>query len=480
MTATWEEIKSALLPNYGFLSPFVPTVDKATIDRINELLNSGKLEQFRYEPLLVESLLADCSTLLDRCLAYRREAREFEAEAVRFAIEYEKTNELLDLEERLDKSTSEQHLLAAEAQLLGVAAEQFSEATDLGPGFSMQTRSASDTASARSQIWESRIKILGERRAVLRKWQEAYMARHKAPGTAHNYEERMSRLVQFLAEDLYEAHRKSDALFQGIRRIHGSEVLLPPLAEGVLDELVSSVRRASRLMDAHRQNEITYDLVVPLCQPWNASSAALIDAKQLLEYGKNPHRQPLSFELANVFHNQTNVRIRAVGLSFGNTDEPRSTSTSTSSSSSSSKPWGISGQTDTTGTSKSESDGTAMAAVFAKYRIRATIHTPEQENEDGSKYSRPPIVLGNLSIFGGGAPIALETGPQCQNIDPTTGKWRIFLENSAVHSGPSAIPLFDKKGRSVIHDLKLHLRIAATFTSGDSAFRPKTRRRSAK
>lgn len=257
-------------------------------------------------------------------------------------------------------------------------------------------------------------------------------------------------------------------------------MLLAPLAEGVLDELVSSVRRASRLMDAHRQNEITYDLVVPLCQPWNASSAALIDAKQLLEYGKNPHRQPLSFELANVFHNQTNVRIRAVGLSFGNTDEPRSTSTSTSSSSSSSKPWGISGQTDTTGTSKSESDGTAMAAVFAKYRIRATIHTPEQENEDGSKYSRPPIVLGNLSIFGGGAPIALETGPQCQNIDPTTGKWRIFLENSAVHSGPSAIPLFDKKGRSVIHDLKLHLRIAATFTSGDSAFRPKTRRRSAK
>lgn len=473
MTTAWDEVKARLLPRYGFLLPFTTTIEKATIDRINELLKSGKMDQFHYEPLLIESLFADCSTLLDRCLAYRREAREFEVEAVRFAMEYEKAIELLKIEEKLDNETSESLLLTAEAKSLSIASEKFGKVSDLGPGFSTQALAGSKSADARSGIWDTRLQILSERRATLQKWQDAYMARHKAPGAAHNYEERMDRLVQFMAEDLYEAYLKARFLFQGVQRIYSRRIDLPPLTEGILDELVGSVRRAARFVDAQRQNEIMYDLVIPLCQPWNASGKALIDTDQLIEYGKSPYKKPLTFELTDVFFNQTGVRLKAMGLSFGNVNEGRSTSSMTSRS----KQWGSAGDTDTNGTS----DSTAWANEFAKYRIRATVHTPAQTNLDGSKYWRPPVVLGNLSIYGGVSPIALESGLQCQNIDPS-GRWSLFLENNAVHSGPKSMLVFKKNGKSFIEDLKLHLRIASTFTSGDSAFRPNTvskRRRSA-
>jgi hypothetical protein len=473
MDTAWLETKKKLFSKYRFLEPFIPTVEAATIEQIETLLDSCELRTYRYEPLLVENHLSDCSLLLDRCLAYRREARDFEIEAVSFALEYEKSNEVLDVEELLEQEVSEEALLTNEGMQLAAAANVFmQEGSGLAQGFAAQTAALSAASSARSLLWKRKTERLVQRRAITRKWQEAYKARHEAPGSAHNYVERMRRVVRLLAEDLHEAHCKAAALFSGMRIIYGEKFALPVLQDGVIDELVLGVRRVSRYLDAARQTEMSYDVVIPLCQPWSQEDTAIITEKDLKTFLKNAKTSSLPFTLKGVFFNQEFVRIKAVGLSFGNTSEAFSPVFECKYQ----KPLSSKDAEGDSGEAVNGASTTEVASShYAKYRLRVTLHTPQQLDTDGKPYSRPPIVFGNMAVFGGSAPVAVDDGANCRNLCPL-GLWRLIIESNVVSAGADREDVWHW-GASIIHDLKLHLRVSARFTSGDSAFRPITEQR---
>ena len=454
---TWQDAKLTLAQDFPFLLPFlVPTVEHATIKQIEDGLASGSIIKYEYEQLLFESHLSDVSALLDRCLAYRRDAREMEIEAVRFAIEYSKTAALLKIEDDLDKKTSEVPILEQEAAALRRAATEFEKVGGLGQGFSEANSGHSASAEARSSAYADRLKLQEDRRAEIRHWEEVYRARHEAPGSAHNYIERMERLVAFLAEDLYESYAKGEAVLAGINRIYSQQFEMPKMGYGLLDNLVAITRRVCRFLDSTHQHEVTYDLVVPLRQPWNHKNTSLVSDKEWKDVAKGRGALPIKFRLSPNVFNQTCVRVRAVGVSFGCADEPEST-TSTSSS--------------TTGSTNSTTK--SFGAAYAKYRIRATIHTPSQSKLT-SEYFRPPVVLGDVSIYGGGAALALDNSSACRNISPF-GEWRIFLEQYAVRGAEGKLEVFQPVifggTDPIMNDIKLHLRITARFNGTGSAFK---------
>src|SRR5262249_35863118 len=73
-------------------SPWITNVfvdDKLLYEYIRDAVNEVKDKDPPYNPFLYESLMADVSGALDRCLAYRRECASLESQAVNRALEYE-------------------------------------------------------------------------------------------------------------------------------------------------------------------------------------------------------------------------------------------------------------------------------------------------------------------------------------------------------------------------------------------------------
>jgi hypothetical protein len=81
--SAWNNAKQALLhdPEFGWLSAFEGdvTVDSIVYDVTSNLVHVEPL----YDPCQMETLVSSASSLLDRCLTYRRDMYDLEERAVR-------------------------------------------------------------------------------------------------------------------------------------------------------------------------------------------------------------------------------------------------------------------------------------------------------------------------------------------------------------------------------------------------------------
>ncbi len=421
-SAAWSGFKTRLQTKSPWLDAFT---DSAVVQAI-ELIKL-KLEN-PYEPLLLETMLKEASEALDRCLALRREAYELEIAAVKAAADYQLFLDLDPTDAELDTIALAIPRLQGEQSGYHKASMSYTDKGFQGHDETLSSSAQDDLDAARK-----RQALLTRRRDTRKQYEKDYDSRHTTAGNAHNFGERMRRIVPLLADDLQEAYEKLLAAHTGIQTIYNQDFPLPALdGEGAVDALVMWTREIIRFLDIEKQQEVSYDLVVPLTQKWGSSQAAILPYDALRKCIDNPDRQKtISFELGDVFPSQDRVRLRAIGLAFG------------------SAPVGTDfGSTDRLG----------------YWRLRATIHTPKQPKvtQPGSFYQRPPVVFGNVSLHSHAVPMAISSGPECRNLDPR-GTWTIVLSRLAVFCDEKEAHIEHDPNTEfyLIKDLKLHLSVVA-------------------
>ena len=433
MPDDWSEFKKNLQTASNWLDAFV----RPAITQAIKIIKKNPVNN--YEPLLLEIHLQDASKALDRCLSLRREAYELEIAAVAAAADYKL---FLDLE-KFDK---ELEINALNRESLEEETGGFNDASvkhDPQSGFSIHDETLSKSAKAKSHSANNRIGILDQHWQIRHKYRSDYNSRHTTPGNAHNYKERMIAKIALLVDDLQEAYEKLVATSRGIKGVYGIDMPVPGLqGEAILDTLVIWARDVIRLLDIERQYESTYEVVIPLAQKWGSGEPLVSHNRFRKAIEASGEKTVIDFDLSDgIFFNQDRIRLRGVGLAFGS--EPAKAAEDT-------------------------------LDRFAYWRLRAAIHTPPQQKSDkpGEYYSRPPIVLGNVSVFGRSVPLAQSMGQSVYNVDPR-GQWRIVLNKYSVWSDTDKARIDEGFFSSVIKDLKLYLKIVSKQQPGaDSPFLP--------
>jgi hypothetical protein len=395
-------------------------------------VSSGTTSPQKFEPLLLSTHIEKLEDLCEKCLALRREIRELEVLAVKSIMDYElflKTS-IIDEETEIikllhDSKTTE--MLSLEA-----AATAFGNQPPLNNGFSI-------TSTGRSGALDKELKgivrleqLIKERWADVRSYQQAYYARYTESGNAHNYGERAVNLHKILEKELAEALDRAIALDLGLKTIYGwSDGELPTEVDlASLDIFIIWVLEARRQIAWRAEKEICFDLVIPLVQPWSRGGNGLISKASFDAAIATPTSDwiSLKFDLdARIFGNQ-NIRLKGIGLSFGNK-------------------FGL--------VIESGIDRVQTADGFAK--VYAVIVSPEQVSADGTKYRRPNIALGNIGLHDSAQPLAFVEGIAVTNTNPI-GSWEILIHPWMVWKESGELRLSDGVNGERIKDIKMTLR----------------------
>lgn len=425
------EFKRSLLSSSPWLDAFLDTPDECIIRRL-----TSESREREYEPLLVEPLLQGVSTILDRAIAQRREAYELDILATKAAADYKLFIDLLPVDQKLEINALQEERLHRERSGFSDAAAAFSKvgADDrLAPGLSSSHKTLSAAADASTIQAVERRDLLSQRWQLLAEFQDLYNLRHTSPNNAHNYKQRMLRAIALLEDDVADAYSRCQAICIGLKQVFNLDHPLPPKdAPQVLDELVLWTRHAIRKVELEAQSESTFDVVIPLAQPWRTDADPIISKRSLYStIESDSELKNIDFKIDRVFGSQRNLRLRAVGLSFGADPEKGG-----------------------------EKPNYQVLDRYAYWRLRATIHLPGQPKLAGATGNRlrPPIVLGDVSVFGRSIPVAWQGGLACHNVNPN-GDWRIVLNRNSVWATEEQADIEGGFWSRIIRDLKLHLRV---------------------
>src|SRR5262249_39073354 len=278
--STWRKRQGELKKRFSWLSQFGEdqSVDAIAFSPTDPLANDPLL----HDPYQIESLMSSASSLLDRCLIYRREMHDLEEAATKRALEYDLFIKQLDAQRSIEMADHVERQRAVETEGQTSAAAKFSSGpNDLSLGFA-----AISTASAQS----SELAVKGEqdrKSAVSKKWnalieyQAALEARHKTPGHALHYGQRFDRVKSFFQQDIAIAFMKIRSIDLGLSRIFGIRPhLQSPAATNYLDYLVSYIRDAVHQVEVKTSEETNFEHVVSIHQPRALST----DGKRVLRY----------------------------------------------------------------------------------------------------------------------------------------------------------------------------------------------------
>lgn len=427
----WAEVKEDLAKRVAFVGGFVTPVEVEVWNRIQAM----PPYPYVLEPRLFDVYIHDVVGSLDRCLSYRREARDLEIAGVKAALEYDHFTKSRPVEQDLEKLGLGINVQVTRSGAVKQALNNIDpKASDVNHVAYEYLEAEDQTMSAALGNLNSRSNDIDQKWNLAASLQDDFHSRYIAPGNAHNYPERYSRVVGIYADEMYEMIAKAGAVSDGIDLIYGTGMVPPPPKyaddpEAFLDPIVIWARDVTRFLRSHDDNTSTYDMIVPLVQPWLAAPSGPFiapgDFKRDIT-AQGPQKF-LNFTFADSIFGPNAVRIVGMGLSFG---------------------YNVPISNDPTW--RDEASG---------YRLRATIHTPAQKGKNGL-YKRPPVIFGNVAFHAADAPVAWTEGNSCRNLDPT-GDWQIVVEERIVW--------FDGKEHKVssgffslsIPDIKLTLRLKA-------------------
>lgn len=431
---TWQVEKRRLCEQKYLHEIFSNSPDERICEVLKDL-GGGASYRYKYEPLLLNILLPDLSSLVERCLAYRREARELEILAVRSAMDYEQFRATAPIDQQLDKINAQNGLKEIAKRTQSAAALAFGGETALERGFASISAGRVDEISQDILDGSNSLFLINQRWKIIISYQEAYWLKNNEPGNALNYAERCKRVYELLEEDLEEAYVKAIAVREGIRQVYDFNLSALPAFNptSFLDEFVNWIREAIRFIEYKSQNEIEYSLIIPLTQPWLETGKALVSTDEFSSSLNTSQQSKIPFEVdfdlgADCFFGKS-VRLRAAGLSVG---------------------------TSVAVIMSSGGDRNSISDSYVK--TRAILYTPEQVDSKGEHYCRPPVVLGNVSTFNGFASPAIEGGASTMNVNPI-GHWKIRLEPLVVYKDSTERLLGGEHIDGRLVDLKLHLRL---------------------
>jgi len=443
-------------------SPWITNVfvdDKLLYEYIRDAVNDVKDKDPPYNPYLYESLMADVSAALDRCLAYRRECAGLESQAVNRALEYElfqKTSNTDALLNALLTDTSSLSEAQKGQDQTGKALAKVSDnLKNLAPAY---TGAAKATGKAIENEDKKR-KALGERLKSLTDYQEALQRRHTTTGHALNYGERRDRVIQLITQEIKEAYQKAIAARAGLITQLGlteSKDYAFPVPVGkdsdsdLLDRFVLWARDMIRSYEIYSEDEITFEMVVPLGSPYYNDFQSPQNERHFYthdqlkgELSSNSRTGGLlTINLKDAFpavlranaaeKYEPNVRLRGIGLSAGTTKEIDPTYS-----------W---------------SGVIVLPTQPTPYESVSLPGASVDRDRSSRVITRPPVVLGRIFPYRFDATPALSSGEEVWNADPGAGPTLIYIQLMA-RGGAGYL---DKpRGYDFIEDLKLHLRLAA-------------------
>ncbi|KXU84446.1 hypothetical protein CI15_23570 [Paraburkholderia monticola] len=412
-------------------------------DKLSIRLADSTLE---YEPLLLARHASRLAELVDKCLALRKDIRELEVLSVKSLTDYELFESTSGLDEQLEVLRLQTNSKNVEASGFEKAIAIFGD-TSVEKGLTEISRGKQLGLQADVDDCTKMEKLITQRWANLRQYQEAYHARYTEPGNAHNFGQRAELLLRVLIVQMHEAVARAAAISSGVHVIYGQALEEFPheLTMQSLDDFALWALRALRELGRAADDEESAEIVLPLVQPWFGPNGSLIDMQTFKDAISGAKGKPISlpFEIRDDGMLDARTRIRAISLSFGNEYNPSSS--------------GI--------------DRNQTTDAFSRMFVKIT--TPEQIAEDGTSYRRSPVVLGNVCLHAAGSPLATADGATVENLRPF-GKWTVDVHPLAVWKDSSIKTVSanrdDEAKMLEVRDFKLTLR---TYVPGKIVPLPK-------
>jgi hypothetical protein len=430
-SSKWIQTKHTLADEFSFLKDFDKDIHVDSI--VYQVINKVKSKEPIYDPYQIESLLSSSSNLLDRCLTYRREMYDLEAQAVRRALEYKLFKDQYNAQLNIELASSAEAQREEERKGQEAAKDKFalSQPSDgLGNGF-QAIAAGSAASSARAIIGEKERKENVRKKWVASKeYQEALESRHTTPGHSLNYSERYNRLRSFLEQDISAAYQKLRCCSLASNKVLGTQLptLSDPTEFGYLDYLVTYLRDLIEQATITTEPEVEIEHVVHLRLKkatkgdGSTSEAAPVGAEWDTIFDPVTGKGLLSFNLKSEFPTVfKRVRMKGVGLSVL-WDAP-------------------------------EAPATRLRS------LSAVVFPPRVDNlfSAGSFRDRPPVVLDRVYLYDPAQSRAFNT-TAVSNVDPR-GDWKIQISSNATFPD---INLHGRTKASIL-DVKLHLKIAAVL-----------------
>lgn len=388
-----------------------------------------------FEPLLIARHAQRLGELIDRCLAIRKDIRELEVLEVKAATDYDLFNSTSTLDEQMEILRLQMASKASEQAGFEKAAAAFDRASTLEKGLT-------EIAKGRDAALEKDLKNSGDIRDLitkrwksLRAYQDAYHARHTEPGNAHFYGERAKLLLEVLTVLMQEALARATALAAGIRRVYHAKMADVPTSVTLqtVDRFAVWALKTIQSLSRAAEQETVSEVIIPLVQPWFSSEQPLIketDFDKAVSEAAGAKPISLWFDLPDNGLLSPRTSLKSVGVSFGN-------------------------ETDLSG---SGIDKNQTLDLFTRLAVKIT--TPVQEADDGTRYHRPPVIIGNVALHGAGSGSTVE-GTAIENISPF-GRWTIEIHPLFVWKDGSkqsvSAPNIGNGKSNILKDLKLTLR----------------------
>lgn len=422
MSNNWSALKETLVKKGRLHSSFLQVIS----------VTPDSLSAERFEPLLVARNNERLADLLEKCMTLRREIQELEILAVKAAVDYDLFLATSAIDEEAEILRLNNASKAVRVKSESAAASAFGDLSPINSGFKTISDGNSQSLSEELTAGTRLAELIKNRWSNVRTYQAAYHSRYNEKGNAHNYAQRAGNLTRILKRELGEAVQRAVALESGLNTIYGwTPGPLPANYDMFsLDDFVLWALAARRELGLRSEGESTFDIVVPLVQPWLQNGAGLI-AKDVFDKAiGTPTDQPivLPFDVSKSLFLGQDVRLRGVGLAFGNKFKQVVAS-------------GI--------------DGAETSGRFA--RLAATLVTPKQVSASGAESQRPAITLGNVGLHQSGRPDAFSDDVAVENIYPV-GKWEVHIHPWIVWKNGDVNKLSDGVDTNPILDLKVTFR----------------------
>ncbi len=359
--------------------------------------SAAETARLSHNPRLVEPLMGEIATLLDRCLSYREEAANLEINGIAAALGRMVANGVRDIDRKMIVADASPEVAALLAANFVTAADQFRrDGTPLGKGTAIEIAAQGAGNDKTSASEAERRSLAASRLSFTQKIQNQLQARYDVPGNAHNYAERHVRKRALFLSDIQAAYERAMAVAVGAKDLFGFNEPLPVPTPNVLDALVLWSKLAMRAATRVAETEIEFTKDIAVTVPTGSA--------------------PIALDTTNAFAGLLNLRLRAVGASW------------------------------------------ISASGELKDNIETQYFTTQLvcARTDGQLGPKSVFIIGGVRAFGLQRPVEMNSGAAIYNLDPR-GQWTIRL----APMGHTQNPTLDWPRNSLIKALVLHFQVLA-------------------
>jgi hypothetical protein len=335
---------------------------------------------------LVEPLLGEISSLVDRCLSYRREGDSLAIQGVAAAIQRLQSDTFMELDRELVDADSAADVADVLATNYPAAVKYFTQIGNAeGNGQAAQLTAQVLGNTRLRDVERARVNLSLSRLEFRQELQQQLEGRYDVPGNAHNFAQRFDRTRELFDSDITSAYCRAISAAAGLKAIFGyvdqdfvdnsqpqkPAIPHPEKDDDFLDHFIIWTRKAMRAVAQIGESEIefTRNIVVPL----DPSSIATLD-------------------LTSAFSGLRYVRLRSVAVGF------------------------IAENEDATAPEKSN-------ASFALVMVR----------NDVSVGPNQVVIVPNIQCYNVGRQLPNVQGSALYNVDPQT-KWTVRLSSTGLTS----------------------------------------------